>query len=437
MLLEMPGLTVGPMGAWLAAVGTLRVLHRVDPDATLLFDGDVPIIQTALDTPERDIADRMVFAPVITPWQAGGGWGPKDRQPRHRIALLRQSATPRLALLRDAIAAADKVMARGGDKTTIVRQLRNWGPEQLLPWLDVAVPLHDDPAAARAGQPAAYIAPAPLAGTGGNDGRWDLSTNYHAAILATSPDATPEPDGSTSDRAIIQRRGWIADLLYGTQTEPLVEMSGGPYWPRTGEPPLLNPWAMILATEGLLAFGDGLRRAHGQDGQPWAVPVMDTGVDEPGLGEAWLPMWGQGMTYPEVRLLLGGPRPAWRNHRRELTRVMRPVDMLTAFRAGAWPRGVTGYARYALARRRGQGHEAVPLAVVTPVTPVVWLSLSEAAAQAGVGESTWRSYTARGQAPRADRRDLATGQPQWWAGTVEAYQASRPGSGARTDLDEG
>jgi hypothetical protein len=59
-----------------------------------------------------------------------------------------------------------------------------------------------------------------------------------------------------------------------------------------------------------------------------------------------------------------------------------------------------------------------------------------AAAHVGLSASTWRAYVARGQAPRADRTKIQSGHalPVWDAATLDAWQAARPGRGARTDL---
>lgn len=61
------------------------------------------------------------------------------------------------------------------------------------------------------------------------------------------------------------------------------------------------------------------------------------------------------------------------------------------------------------------------------------LSVSEAAALAGVAASTWRTYVARGQAPAPDVY-VTPDRPRWRRATVEAWMAARPGQGTRTDL---
>ena len=63
-----------------------------------------------------------------------------------------------------------------------------------------------------------------------------------------------------------------------------------------------------------------------------------------------------------------------------------------------------------------------------------WLDARGAAERAGVKWKTWTSYVARGQAPKADRRDPETGAAQWLPATVDEWKQARPGAGARTDL---
>jgi len=427
--LEMPGLSAGPMGAWLAAVGVLRMQSRRDPGATLHWDGLVPVLTTASAVPVRDIADRVPFTPVITPWQSGGGWGPKDKAPRDRLASLRATRSPRLDALRRSVAVADDLTGRrsgGTGKDDLVRLLRGALPADALPWLDVAVPLRSLP-----GQPGVTAAgPAPLAGSGGNDARWDVSANYHAGLLALAPDREPGPDGATGDPVVARRRGWLHDLIDGTQDQPLADMSLGPYWP--GMAGLANPWAIVLAAEGLCAFGDSPRREHGAAHQPWTTAAGPESDREAGHGEAWLPMWGEPVTMAEAALILGGTQPRWRGKGART-----PAQMYASLRSCGWPPGVTGYARYALAQRRGHGHVAAALDIVTPAAIpalTIVLTSAQAAEAAGVGESTFRAYVARGQAPAPDGRDLMSGQPGWYVATISTWMAVRPGRGARTDL---
>lgn len=399
---ELPGLAVGPMGAWLAAVGLLRAVHRADPEATLSMpqQNGAPVLRTTLDGLADWLADQHVFSPVVTPWQSGGGWGAKDVAPAARVAVLRSAGPGRLARLRAAVEAADAVVGRADRwaKPRLVQELRSWLPDDAVPWLDVAVPLHYG----TSGVP--HVAWAPLAGTHGNDARWDVSTNYHAAVLAVTGDRTGRHARQSAD-----------DLLDGTEHERLMEASGGPYWPAAGG--LLNPWAMVLTVEGLLAFGGARTRVWADDRQPWTTRQQPAGrgTQERGLGEAWLPLWDQPLSMTEVTSLLGGPWPRGEALVRE------------TFVPGDVPRGVTGYARYGLLQRKGRSHIAVPLATQpAPPAPPVWLSETDAHWRAGVPTvGLWRAWVASGRAPAPDR--VTKGGREWLATTVEAYRA---GSGS-------
>jgi CRISPR-associated protein Csx17 len=405
------------------------MLSRADPGARLHWDGPLPVLTSGRPAPLRDIADRVAFTPVITPWQAGGGWGEKDKGAAQRLDALRASRSARLSALRAAIAVADTVTARrpGAGKDEVVLALRNALPDEAVPWLDAAVPLTAVPS----GPQRVAVGLAPLAGTGGNDARWDISTNYHAAILALDPEREPRPDGSAGDDAVARRRARLHDLAGGTQREPCLEMSSGPYWPEATASGLVNPWALVLLAEGLCAFGDA--GVAGSRHQAWTVrPGLDLEADA-SPGEAWLPVWGEPATMAEVARLLGGQQPSWRGRG-----ARNPVQMYQSLASLGWPRGITGYARYGLARRRGQGHVAVPLDIATPQSAArlaVVLTAGQAAARRGVTEGTWRGYVSRGHAPQPDARDLRTGRPGWLESTIEAHLAALPGRGTRTDLD--
>lgn len=62
------------------------------------------------------------------------------------------------------------------------------------------------------------------------------------------------------------------------------------------------------------------------------------------------------------------------------------------------------------------------------------LGSKAAAAYVEVAASTWRAYVARGQAPAPDGKDEGFGKDYWLKSTLDAWRASRPGPGARTDL---
>jgi CRISPR-associated protein Csx17 len=406
------------MGSWLACVGLLRACSRIDPSARLrwLEDG-LPILTSDTDVITAIAAsEEFRYTPVLTPWQSGGGWGAKDKAPRDRIALLKTAPSLRLDAYRQAIDVASQVLRShpGAGKDDIIRLLRNVLPEDALPWLDVAVPLRTPPD----GKGALSAGWAPVAGTGGNDGRWDLSTTVHAALLDLE---TRVKRADPADR----RSRLLADLIGGTENEPLMEASAGPYWPAARG--LINPWALVLLAEGLCAWGDsGHVHPFGYPEQPWTAKAGPGITGEANRGEAWLPLWESPMGITEVRQILA-TRPSWRGKP-----ATSATGMYGSMHSLGWPRGITGFLRYGIARRRGLAFEAVLLDGALGAAPSEELTAAMAANRAGVAERTWTSYVARGQAPQPDARDLRSGSPRWWPQTVDAWRASRPGQGART-----
>lgn len=71
-----------------------------------------------------------------------------------------------------------------------------------------------------------------------------------------------------------------------------------------------------------------------------------------------------------------------------------------------------------------------------PLLPDEQLFNDDAAALAGMTVSAWRGAVARHDALIPDGRKIDKGhaRPWWWTSTILAWQAGRPGRGARSDL---
>src|SRR5205823_5251363 len=104
------------------------------------------------------LRDRFVPLPIVSPWNAGSGFAGngKNVEAERALAIVRESADPRLADLRAAVVAADEVVRRGraagwggrGDelwdktkKPDVLRLCRNLLPDAALPWLDTVAVL--------------------------------------------------------------------------------------------------------------------------------------------------------------------------------------------------------------------------------------------------------------------------------------------------------
>ena len=127
--------------------------------------------------------------------------------------------------------------------------MRNWCPDELVPWIDAAIVL--------AGVDTYFP---PVLGTGGNDGRLDFSTNFHEQLLDVIA-----ADAKQRDRSLAAAR----DLLSGTQTGPLTGAPIGQFDPGSAGGPgssrfdktdsLANPWSYVLTVEGALLFAASVK----------------------------------------------------------------------------------------------------------------------------------------------------------------------------------
>lgn len=192
------GLRDTPLGSYLGAVGLLSVLGRqADPDATLRWAGDTPVLGTSIDDVPTWLAAEYRPSVVLSPWNHGSGYGPKDTNQRAYLDELLAMPTERMRSWREvhSVAAplAERSRVEAWDKQRLVRELRNRVPEELLGWIDAAVVLTRTD-----------LKFPPLLGSGGNDGRLDFSSNFHQRLLDVLPAAGRTP----SIR-------WASDLLNG------------------------------------------------------------------------------------------------------------------------------------------------------------------------------------------------------------------------------
>ncbi len=361
------GLAPEPLANYLAGLGLIRLLgEQADPAATFAWTAGGLCVSTSVPDLAAWLADEYVPTPVLSPWNGGSGFGPKDIEPKKRLARLQEHPSPRLSSLREAISVADAVMHRArsagwatgdgkGDKQRVVLEFRNQCPERLLPWIDACVVL--------SGERALFP---PLLGTGGNDGRLDFSTNFHEQLLTIL-----DPAGSGRSRSLTLAR----DALDGTEEQRLAAAPVGQFDPAgaggQGSSPfgsaasLVNPWMYVLLVEGALLFASGASRRHqhaaGRAAMPFTVSYSPDGsssgaAGEESRGEVWAPVWTQRCTFAEIRQLFGEARAAWRGRQ-----ARRAIDFYAATRTLGVARGVSEFVRYGLQQRNGLAFVAVPL----------------------------------------------------------------------------
>lgn len=355
---RMPGLDPRNLAHYLAAVGLGRILaEQADPGVRWGWDGLELVVETTVEDVPRWLVHDYRPTPVLSPWNNGSGYGPKDKTPREFVDRILASDAPRLKAFVDVDAVGRQAReTHGGDKEAIVQHLRNWLPDEGLSWLDAAIVLTED-------RDRAVLRFPPLLGSGGNDGRLDFSTTFHQALASVLPELGAAAASSTAR---------VRDLLVGTSTTRLTPKSQGQFdalaaggmgsSASDSTAALANPWSFILLVEGAMLFAAvparRLGEAAGRASLPFTVHGSPFGPgegspEEEVRGEIWAPMVsapqrGGGTTWTEWQDLFHQAKARWGG--RTATTA---TEMYGAIHAQGADRRVERFARFALPQRNG------------------------------------------------------------------------------------
>ncbi len=364
---RLDGCRLEPFASYLKACGVLRLVgEQADPGATGLWHGDTFHLSTTLDSDElvEFFTREYRPTPVVSPWNGGSGFGPKDQQVG--IAAIEDSSDPRLAAYRATIEVARRLVADpswdAGGKDAKRRQVgwcRAELPDEAVPWLDATVVLTSDRA----------VFP-PLFGTGGNDGRLDFSNNFMQRVA----DLLLNPPKRNEDPA-----RWARAALFGGDPGRLRDATAGQYDPQANEFPSLsqtggersvsNLWDFVLLIEGGLLFASGAARrlgpsASSKAAMPFCVDQSAVGypsaaAGENARGEIWSPVWRAPVTSPELARLVGEGRAEWAGRP-----ARNGVDFAKAVATLGVDRGIDRFVRRGLVERYGRTYFAIPLGEV-------------------------------------------------------------------------
>jgi len=379
--LILAGCRTTPLGGYLASLGLLRAVTRLlDDEATGHWERQRFALTSRLCTVD-ELADEFLtrFEPeaIVSPWNEGAGFVRKssNRTAAEAVEAIRTSTDPRLAPLREAIAAGDRVVIQGlargwggtgedlwdkASKRDVLGLCRKEFPDHALPWLDAAAALGQDD----------DVAYSRLLGTGGNFGRQDLSATYLARLQSVRTDR--------------RARGWLRSLLSGEESTPYLRDAVGQFDPgraggiqsspleKADDKGFVNPWAFLLTVEGALLFATAVVRRHGAGytrvALPFQVRASAVGYptqapDENVLGELWAPEWTAPARLDEITHLLAEGRAEWND---------RPassgLDFARAVATLGVDRGIAAFERHLFVDRHGQNPLAVPAGriVVSP-----------------------------------------------------------------------
>lgn len=357
-----------PLAAYLKALGVFRlVAEQKDKTARGCWRDETFILDTTLteDDLVRFFLDGYRPTPMISPWNGGSGFFPKDN--KKGITPLISAQAERLTGYRRTIETAKQILCNlgirakpeGAAKERLIGALRAGLGDGALPWLDAAVAITSE-----------KLAFPPLLGSGGNDGRLDFTNNFMQR-LSDLIDAE-------SGAALAGAKLSLESALLGCVGTSAGKGAVGQFAPgATGGPnatagfergTLINPWDYVLMLEGALMFAASVtRRLHDSEAGTLSYPftvrttsAAGAGASAPderdARGEIWLPIWTRPAEFAEIRVLLSegratlGRRPARDG-----------LDFVRAVATLGVNRGVDEFQRFGFLQRFGKAYVAAPM----------------------------------------------------------------------------
>ncbi len=317
-VIPIPGLRPTSLGAYLAALGLLKVLSHRWPDVRAAWrDGVLHLVGGP--------ADRDALADALMTVADQASWMPYERG------------------WADAQKASTK--AKSGVKLALWQAEANEAELELF---------------------AAHAAPAsrvffnPLLGSGGNAGKRAFADGWKKTTEALQPPKAPKKKRANAD----DRREALNTFLDGETSAWQMEKLNAASWfsdsnklYNSGQNPFsegaISPWAMAFACEGLVFFAGSASRRLGARTRPiGAFPfvVAAASPETPGeagrdRGEVWAPLWSRPMTAPEVAALFARGRAEIGGHG-----AVTPAAFAVAITRRGADAGIGEFRRFALGK---------------------------------------------------------------------------------------
>ncbi len=365
---ELRGCAPTPLAHYLKALGILRlVAEQADPQAQGWWQHDTFWLRSTLG--EDDLlsffADDYSPTPLVTPWNGGSGFYPKDNDTA--ITAITEGDAVRFGQYRKIIGLCRSLIdeldlsekPEGDGKPQLLQICRNRFPDDALLWLDAAYVLTEDGPK--------YP---PLLGTGGNDGRLEFTNNFMQHLLtimsvnggevvSSSRDSLAE--SLFADISCVRESGTIGQFDPGN----LGGFNNGTGFEGTAT---VNAWDYVLMLEGAIAFAAASTKkldsaSSGVLAYPFCVRPAGIGYESAATtdegdarAEMWLPLWDSPTTFPAISTLLSEGRVEMR-HRKARS----GVDFARAIATLGVDRGITEFERFGFHQRNGLAYFAVPL----------------------------------------------------------------------------
>lgn len=394
------GCTPEPLMSYLKALGVLRIIaEQKDPDVRGCWLEGVLSIKSILD--EQSLIDFFDNAyqptPVFAPWNGDGGFLTDSGASMELVNTIRATTYANLMQLKNSIGSIDnvsilkdfkeqrdvkkkledkkkklkKLKQRLSEneaeqlkeatrlvneiKNDILYRIRTGFPDEVVRWLDSCVAITAD-----------GFNVSPLLGSGGVDGKLEMSANFMKNVVAIF-----DADQDT-------RKNWIKHAILEQGIVNLQKTAIGQFSPgQVGGPNAtqgfegdsgINPFDFVLMIEGALFISGAVSRRYGTDRSakasfPFTVYSSPIGygsrsdTDAKGArGEIWLPLWSRLAGIKEVSYLFSEGRADLSG--RQATS---GVDFARAVSTLGVDRGIQGFTRYSFLPRNGRAYLAAPI----------------------------------------------------------------------------
>lgn len=361
------GCKTTPLSNYLKAIGIIRALSKKYPATTAHWENDYCVVQANI-TKEQMFGyflEEYEPPPIISLWSYN-----KYEKTKAALRTMIESDDGRYKTYKNVLDEIENsVLAKfkqildltkvskadvDANKTILFQMCRNTLHDEYVMWLDSVAVI---------GAEKQYFAP--LLGSGGNDGNFDLAENFVKCMKLVLP---PCANMNTSAK-------WLNSALFGDVTTLArintvghnPDGSGGPNAGSGGfeGASMSNPWDYVLMIEGVLSFAGGISKrlsnirgkamfsfAVGASNVGYATASAndtDDGQEPESKGEVWLPVWLRPTTYKELeqvfregRLQVGG------RHAKTGVEAARSVITMGT------ERGIDKFERYGILKRKGK-----------------------------------------------------------------------------------
>lgn len=354
------GCVPAPLSSCLKALGAFRIIaQQKDGNVRGCWSKEQFVLETSMTREDmiEFFLGEYAPSPVVGPWS----YNKYEKTLSHLQAL---TDSPRFASYKDTINAIecvvqeycaicgitrDKIDKTVKDKATkplFLRMCRNKLPDVAVPWLDTVFVL--------VGEAVKF---APVLGTGGNDGNFDVPENFAKSLTAMLAGKVGR-SRSLLESALF---GDAAKLVPGSTFGHNPDGTGGLNFGMGFDgKSLSNPWEYILMVEGSILFAGSIARRHSTSADraifPFTTNAANVGYataseGEEGHGEIWLPIWNAPGRYGEIHHVFSEGRVQL-NGRQAKT----GIEFARAIASYGTESGIAEFQQFCILKRNGKNH---------------------------------------------------------------------------------